>query len=416
MSFSFIHLSDIHLGRPFSGLSEYSHAENKIDIYKSAVEKSLEKVFNFAVDKKVDFILISGDTFDSSEFDFSSKFIFKNFLKKLEKENIQVFVVCGNHDPIFSYNKNTFNFDENSQIKIVGVNTPVSVKLPFYRKDNQIGGYIHSVSFKEEKFNSDILSFVENIEQNYFNIALLHCDIDATTESPYAPCALSQLKDMNFDYCALGHIHTPQQLTDNVFYSGTLQGRNTKEKGEHGVRYIKVQNNKVVENEFVPMDVVRYEELEINLSNTNEELEAFELICEEINQAISSQQNLCETYLISLKLVGCVSFYSLINNQFYEDIFERIQTYSSFEVYISQIENLTTPRIDDEVLKNDDGIAGELYHLLENEEDLQTIYSKVFDDVGKVCSSTLNKDEILYLVQQEAKKLCSNIYNDKKEG
>ena len=58
MSFSFIHLSDIHLGRPFSGLSEYSHAENKIDIYKSAVEKSLEKVFNFAVDKKVDFILI----------------------------------------------------------------------------------------------------------------------------------------------------------------------------------------------------------------------------------------------------------------------------------------------------------------------------------------------------------------------
>lgn len=414
MSFSFIHLSDIHLGRPFSGLSE--HSGNNLDVYKNAVEKSLEKVINFAITKKVDFVLISGDTFDSSEFDFSSKFIFKSFLKKIENENIQAFVVCGNHDPVSSYNKNTFNFDENSIIKIIGLNTSLATKLPFYRKDKQIGGYIHSVSFENEKFRGKILADLTDIEQNCFNIALLHCDIDAIIESPYAPCSLTELKNKNFDYCALGHLHTPLELANNIYYSGTLQGRNTKEKGEHGIRYVKVQNNKIIENDFVPLDVVRYEEIEIDLSTVHNEIEAFEIVIEKIHQLILSQQNSCEAYLISLKLVGCVAFYSEINSKFYTSLVGQIQSNFASEIYISKIENLLTPKVDDKFLKNDDGIAGELYKLLENKEELKNIYSKIFDDIGAVCNSELNTDEILFQVQQECKNLCSDIYNDKKRG
>ena len=415
MNFSFIHLSDIHLGRPFSGLSEFSCSETIIDICKNAVENSLEKVFNFAINKKVDFILISGDTFDNIEFDISSKFVFKQFLKKLEKENIQVFVVCGNHDPISSYNKNTFNFEETSSVKIIGLNTPLRAKLPFYSKNNDFTGYIHSVSFLQENFKEDLLADFQDINSNDFNIALLHCDVDGLKDSPYAPCTLSELKKFNFDYCALGHIHTPKEIDENIHYAGTLQGRNIKEKDEHGIRYICVENNKIISNNFISMDTVRYYDLEIDLSNTNDETTAIETIIEEINQFIQSKQNLCEAYLLSLKLTGSVCFYSSINPSFNEILAEKIQDISIAEIYILQIDNLTTPKIDNEILKNDEGISGELYKLVNSTEEVEILYSKILKELEKDCIVDTNKEKIINIVKQEGKNLCNNIYNEQKE-
>lgn len=416
MSFSFIHLADIHLGRPFSCLSEFSCSEMDLSVYKNAVEKSLEKVFDFAVNKRVDFILISGDTFDNTEFDISSKFVFKNFLKKLEKEKIQVYVVCGNHDPISSYNKNTFNFDEDSIVKIIGLNTPIKTKLPFYDKSNDLGGYIYSVSFDEEKFKGNLLEDFDDVNLNYFNIALLHCDIDGIQDSPYAPCNLSELKSFNFDYCALGHIHTPKELEENIYYVGTLQGRNIKEKGEHGIRYICVENNKIKSNDFIPMDIVCYDELTVDLSDVDDDTQALEFILDNLNLLVNSQQSLCEVYLISLKLLGSVSFYSSLNKNFYKTLSERIQDISVAKIYFSQIENLTTPKIDDEVLNNDDGISGELYKLLNSNEEIETLYSKIFSDFEKVCIGDIKKEQVINLIKQEGKNLCHNMYSDIKEG
>ena len=128
MAFSFIHISDIHLGRPFSNITKYSYSNTVKNLYDSAVEKAFNNVIDFALLKNVDFVLIAGDTFDNNEQDFKSKLILKEGLKKLDKADIKVFLICGNHDPLSSYNKNTFNFDENSNVKIIGLNTPSPYK------------------------------------------------------------------------------------------------------------------------------------------------------------------------------------------------------------------------------------------------------------------------------------------------
>ena len=107
MAFSFLHISDIHLGRPFSNISKYSYDNRIKELYNCAVEKAFNNCINFALLKNVDFVLISGDTFDSNEQDFKSKLILKEGLEKLEKADIKVFLVGGNHDPISSYNQNT---------------------------------------------------------------------------------------------------------------------------------------------------------------------------------------------------------------------------------------------------------------------------------------------------------------------
>lgn len=159
MKFSFIHIADIHLGRAFSSLSEYAFDNNAKQIYKNAVEISFNNFINYAVEQKVDFILISGDTFDNSENDFKSKLILKEGLKKLDAAGIKVFLICGNHDPVSVYNKTTFNFDENSNIKIIGVNTPKYGSFKVENYNNEQIAEIHAYSYAENHINENPLNF-----------------------------------------------------------------------------------------------------------------------------------------------------------------------------------------------------------------------------------------------------------------
>ena len=62
MTFSFIHVADIHLGRPFSNIPNTQTCKN-------AVEKAFKNFIDYALVKNVDFVLIAGDTFDSDEQD-----------------------------------------------------------------------------------------------------------------------------------------------------------------------------------------------------------------------------------------------------------------------------------------------------------------------------------------------------------
>lgn len=415
MNFSFVHIADIHLGRPFSGLSKFSCDENASKIYKKAVERAFENAIGFACSKNVDFVFIAGDTFDSSESDFSSKLILKNALKKLLDSNISVFLIAGNHDPITAYNKNTFNFGENSKVKIIGLNTPISAKLPLYNKANKLVGYVHALSFSEEKFTSNPLEYFSQADEKLFDVGLLHCDLNADLTSPYAPCSLTELNSLGYDYWALGHIHIPTNTDDNVQYAGTLQGRNTKEIGEHGFRYVKVENNRIIKNSFVPCDVVRYVDLDIDLSSVDSEIDAVGLIEDEINSIVNKEQNLCDMYLLQLKLSGCITFYSQINETFFETVSEHITTNSIKKIYISQIENNLSPKVDEELIKKDDGISGELYKLISDDDIIKNTYIEVLAQLKNVKVNVDDVDSIVNDVKEAGMNLCNLIYNDTKE-
>ncbi len=418
MDFSFIHVSDIHLGRPFSDLSKYSYDESVKQLYKTAVEKSFKKIIDFAILKNVDFVLISGDTFDSGEQDFASKLILKEGLQKLESMDIGVFLICGNHDPVSSYNKNTFNYDENSKIKIIGLNSPSYSELPVMNKNNEKVGILHALSFKEEKFNENPVKYFNNIKEedkNLFHIGLLHCDLNADTSSSYAPCSVSDLKNFNYNYWALGHIHIPSSQSDIIQYPGTIQGRNTKETGAHGIRYIKVENNNIIKNIFILSDIVRFEDIDCDLSNANDSTEALNLIEEHINKL----PNECDLYLIRLNLIGGISFFSEVNDEFFNVLTDKIKSDFLNKIYISQITNSTFAKIDEDTIKDDEGITGEIYKTINDSE----VVLKTFEDVESSLKNVVSNcdfsneeyevfiQNIKQKVQKECLNLCSVIYN-----
>lgn len=401
MTFSFIHAADIHLGRPFSNISENT------EICKNATQKAFNNLVEFAVSKNVDFVLIAGDTFDSDEQDFESKLILKEGLKKLEAAGIKVYLICGNHDPLSSYNKTTFNFDENSKIKIVGLNSKFYEDFTVENKNNEPVALIHALSFRENQFKENPTKYFSPA-QNLFNIGLLHCDLDASKDSPYAPCLKSELDALKYDYWALGHIHIPSEL-----YAGTLQGRNTKETGAHGAKYIKVENGTVIKNSFISLDTVRFEDITVDLSNAIDDINAAEIILEELKTLKNSD---CEYFSVRLNLTGCVDFYSKINDEFIEKIKERITTFC--KISISKFINNTAAKIDDEALSNDEGIAGELYKVLQNDENIQNTFQKTETQLKQLLGDCFFDEEeyksfsaeIKEVTKETCKNLCSLVY------
>ena len=418
MEFSFLHVADIHLDRTFSDLSEYSIDDNSDKICKNAIENSFNNIINFAIMKNVDFVLIAGDTFNSSEHDFSSKLILKKGLQRLLNSDISVYLICGNHDPLTSYNKTTFNYDEDSNIKIIGLNTPIYADIPLKNKRGEIVASLHALSFKEEKFNDNPVEYFKPA-QNGFNIGLLHCDLNASINSPYAPCLLSELKELNYDYFALGHIHLPNINNDNIQYSGTIQGRNSKETGIHGIRYIKVSENKITKNMFVPMDIIRFEDITADISSANDTVDILDIIEEKINEKIS-KDNSVELYLIKPYITGCCACFSEINNSFFDILAEKIKTDYSKKVYILQAECNILPKIDNNILNEDTGISGEIYKTANNEDILNNSFKIVEENIIKFikkCNYTNEEYEnfrknVINTAKAECENICSIIYEN----
>ena len=411
MGFSFLHIADIHLGRQFSGLSKYSCDEKVKSLYKKGVEQAFNNFINFAIDKKVEFVLIAGDTFDSSEQDFESKLVLKSGLMKLQNAGIKVFLICGNHDPLISYNKATFNFDENSDIKIVGLNSPV--KTTFKLNDY---AQVHAISFEDNEFRqnpAELLPQLSIEDKKLFNIGLIHCDLNADKSSVYAPCSVSDLKALNYNYWALGHIHLPNSFDENIFYSGTLQGRNTKETGSHGFRYVQVENSKIISNEFINCDVIRYEDIDVDLSEIFDITSVYNKIVEEIENKI--EVNDIELSLVRITLTGNVKYIDEINDTFYSSVSERIKEEFNQKIYVSNFYNKLIAKVDEQLLKEDDGIVGEIYNVLQQDDNIDFSFAKVQKQLKSIISDCdfdeYEFENLKVEIISESKEKCLNICN-----
>lgn len=407
MNFSFIHAADIHLGRPFSNIPDTQTCKN-------AVEKAFNNFIDYALVKNVDFVLIAGDTFDSTEQDFESKLILKEGLKKLEAADIKVFIICGNHDPLPSYNKTTFDFDENSNIKIVGLNSNKYEDFTVTNKNNNEVAMVHALSFTDNTFKENPIKYFSQPNKSLFNIGLLHCDVDASKESPYAPCAKSELNALNYDYLALGHIHKPNDL-----YVGTLQGRNTKEIGEHGIRHIKVENGQIIKNTFINTDVIRFEDIEIDITTAKDTTSAAILIQEQLLSLANTNSN-CEYFYIKLTLKGFVDYYRNINSEFYETTIEKIKLNSNSKIHISEIFNNLVANINEDELKEDEGMSGTLYRTIQENDFFVKSYDKVEQQLKHLlqdCNFSEEefasfKTDITSKSKESCKNLCMQLYKN----
>jgi len=420
MRFSFIHTSDIHLGRPFSDLSTIS---DKTGLCNQACRNAFHKIVDTAISKKVDFVLIAGDSFDNDEHDLSTKLLFVKNLEKLADNGIKSYIICGNHDPAQLYRQYSsyFKFDKkySGMINITGVTTDSCCEVFNY---NDIVN-IHSLSFESEEC-SNPAKILEPVKCNdsVFNIGLIHCDLDKT-DSKYAPCSNQDLKNLGYDYYALGHIHIPEYRSDNIVYSGSPQGRTKKETGAHGFYYVEADGKQILNKEFITSDYVRFTALELDCSSLNNKREVFD----EIIQILNQQNEDVELTLYEINLTGISEAYDELSSG--DLISEYIENYAQTEPQKSavyRINNLTIPNVDENELLKDTGIIGLISGCCSDTEKLDGLYDEIsnlhsniykklqisVDSKSELTEQLVKeKDEIMTLAKKEIIALCKEIYN-----
>lgn len=226
----FLHISDLHLGIK---LMEFDLIEDQRFI--------LDEIVNIAIDNKVDAILIAGDVYDSTWPRIEAISLLDDFLTKISKNNIMIFMISGNHDQVerLSFgskilkNSNVFISEKYSKNQM-----PIIVNDEFGSINIYMLPFIKPINIKTEfdietniSYDDAVKTAIDNFNVNYDerNIILSHQFIagsqvsDSENFSVGGTDQVSSKNYDNFDYVALGHLHNPQLVSKKEYirYSGS---------------------------------------------------------------------------------------------------------------------------------------------------------------------------------------------------
>lgn len=237
----FLHLSDLHLGKR---VNEFSMLEDQQYI--------LTKIINIIDSEQPDGVIIAGDVYDKSVPPAEAVLLFDDFLCRLAKRKLQVFVISGNHD---SAERIAFGSRLMNQSGIYmspvydGKVEPVTMTdsfgkvciymLPFIKPanvrrfypDDEISSYSDAVKVAVEHMK---------VDESNRNIIITHQFVTGATRSDSEDISVGGTDNVDaqvfekFDYVALGHIHNPQKIIcDTIRYCGTPLKYSFSEANHH---------------------------------------------------------------------------------------------------------------------------------------------------------------------------------------
>lgn len=305
MDIKILATADLHLGKRSSDVTG-DHASTKF---------TLNTIVKYCISKSVDVLLLCGDIVDWDNRFFEAYGPLQDAFDRLGKEDIQVYLVAGNHD--FDVLPQIIKTGNNKHVHLLGQNEKWEVQK-FTKNGHtiQFVGWSFSKQFVKE---SALLNWSQVIlDPNYQTIGLLHGDTD-TKNSLYGPISLDDLRNTNVALWLLGHIHKPQQLIDQprVCYTGSPQALSAKEPGIHGPLLITVTPNQSLNIEQVGMSSVRYENIAIDITGVESDDELREKIIyglkDDAERKITELEGVL-SLIYHIKLIGKSSLAKEIDN------------------------------------------------------------------------------------------------------
>ena len=290
----FIHCADIHLGSPFTGLQQ----KNSTIAFQAieATKKAFLTLINTAIEYHVDFVLISGDIFDSSHQHIKEKIFLKEQFQRLAQAGIYTYLIHGNHD----YGRFTEDWN-NDWVKVFKEEVSTEILKTSSGESVAISGFSYDTRWITE---SMAMHFPLRNSLVDYHLGMYHGQTRTASDSStaYAPFKVSDLEKLHYDYWALGHIHRAMDLDSygKIAYSGTIQGRSFKEMGEKGFYVITLNKNLPMNRQFVSCNPIEWVEIEFLV----EEVHSIEQIVSQLYREILIQKwNDDKTYLLKFVLI-----------------------------------------------------------------------------------------------------------------
>lgn len=277
----FIHAADLHLDTPFLGLEQLS--TNLSEIMRKAPFQSFQKIVDQAIENEVDFVLLSGDLYNTQKINIQAQSTFIKQLQRLNQVEIPVFLIRGNHDYLTEETQTlTLPLPENVYTYSAEVMTH-RIETKRNKKVAVSGFSYHSQWVHERK----IKAYPQRLENVDMHIGMLHGDVENTTtiNGNYAPFTVDELRQKNYDYWALGHIHQKQQLSTHplAIYPGNIQGLHKNETGEKGCLLVE-WSERGEKIEFIPTAPIIWAQLQIDLSGVENITQLIQRMHEKIEE------------------------------------------------------------------------------------------------------------------------------------
>ncbi len=269
----FVHIADMHFDTPFHMLSDRA---NLGEVRRLDQRKAFKKMIEYIKENEISYLFIAGDLYDHEYIRQSTIDYINDGFKQIL--NTKIYISPGNHDP---YLKNSYyakyHWSENVKIFTSQIEKVELEEFDLY-------GYGFEDFYLKESKIEEIK--IENKQKQ--NILITHASLDGGYDDQrvYNTISSSKLKQLGFDYVALGHIHKRNLTNDNrtIIYPGSPISLGFDELGTHGMIVGNIEKEKI-EIEFVKLDEKEFKEIEMDITNINEPEELLEKIEElELNE------------------------------------------------------------------------------------------------------------------------------------
>lgn len=361
-AFTFIHTADLHLDAPFGGVDA---ADPRVrEALLESTYAAFERVVSLAVERGVDFVVVAGDTYNSRDKSLRAQLRFRSACERLDAAGIPIHLVHGNHDPADGWsahlalpdNVHYFATDRVERVEVL---------------DRGGAGVLCALlgrSYATAATRANLATGFHRAASDETAIGVLHANVGGQADyEPYAPCTLDDLVAAGLDYWALGHIHKRLDLsaTPKIRYSGSPQGLNPKEDGEHGCWLVTMERGQVIAEEFVQTASVRWHRDTIDasaLASVDEVRNALRDACERVRAAANGIPA-----VIRLDLTGRSEAHdALVHGDSFAELVadsREEQLARSPWVWIDRVRDLTGPAIDIEFLRGVEDFTGDLVRI-----------------------------------------------------
>jgi DNA repair exonuclease SbcCD nuclease subunit len=324
-----------------------------------ATYESFSAIVQEAIRKKVDFVLVSGDVYHEEDRSIHAQWFFKQQAEKLHQANITLYVIHGNHDPLIQ-KEQLIAMPENVHI------FPTHVSHTVHTTQSGERAIIYGFSYPERAFMNDPVPLFKKLkEDEAYHIGLLHGQENGLVDhDPYAPFSTVDLKNVGFDYWALGHVHKRQVINSHppVIYPGNIQGCHRKEQGEKGAYYVEMTKTTTTFT-FFGTGPVQWQDITVKVNDMKsiDELMAYTL--DTITHLSSSHM-----YMIHLYFTGPgVLHETLIKKKVQEDLMDILQEELEYDsIWIDKLTVNTAPEIIREKWRHKDHIIGDVIRVRED--------------------------------------------------
>jgi DNA repair protein SbcD/Mre11 len=263
VAFRFLHAADLHLDTPFVGLGATSPATAAL--LRDASLAAFDDLVRLALAREVDAVVLAGDLYDGPERGVRAQLRVLSGTQRLADAGIHTFIVHGNHDPVDQGWTAVRAWPDLVTVFPAGEVTSVAVE-----RDGVHLATVHGTSYSRRRETENLAAGFSTRGLDGPHIAVVHANVGGQPgHDPYSPCTVDDLVRSGFDYWALGHVHTRQVLHRDpwIVYPGNLQGRHGRETGPHGALVVDIDDaGTVAEPEFVALDAVRLDDLEVDIA------------------------------------------------------------------------------------------------------------------------------------------------------